>query len=139
MNQTVNQSVRWENMTPIRNEIDGADLVVKENRIFPRLNNNGSSPEDMYYNWTRGYIVCEFFTPALSQIFGDQEAAMKTVGHDSLSEIKTFRILLVLEAFVLLLRQKATEERHSRFLNASCHLSRKTCNHQENFASEPPL
>ncbi len=38
----------------------------------------------------RGYIICKFFTPALSQIFGVQEDSIKTVGHDSLSEIETF-------------------------------------------------
>lgn len=90
INQAVNQSVHWENLSPIQNEIDSAYLVMKENNIFPRLNNNGRSPEDLYYNWMRGYIVCKFFTPALSQIFGVQEDSIKTVGHDSLSEIETF-------------------------------------------------
>ena len=90
INQAVNQSVRWENMSPIHDEIDNAYSVMKDNNIFPRLNNNGRHPEDVYYNWMRGYIVCKFFTPALSQIFGIHEESIKTVGHDSLSEIETF-------------------------------------------------
>lgn len=90
INQAVNQNVRWENLSLINNEIDNAYLVMKEHNIFPRLNNNGRYPEDVYYNWMRGYIVCKFFTPALSQMFGVRENFIKTVGHDSLSEIETF-------------------------------------------------
>ena len=90
INQAIHPSVRWENLDSIYGEIDNAYSIMKENNIFPRLNNFGRYPEDVYYNWMRGYIVCKFFTPALSQIFGVPKDSIKTVGHDSLTEVETF-------------------------------------------------
>lgn len=82
--------MHWEDLGFINDEIDNAYLVMKENNIFSRLNNNGRYPEDVYYNWMRGYMACKFFTPALAQIFGVGEESIRTVGHDSLSDIETF-------------------------------------------------
>lgn len=90
INQVVHPSVRWESMDEIYFEIDNAYNIMRENDIFPRLNNYGRYPEDLYYNWMRGYIVCKYFAPALAIIFDVPEASIRTVGHDSLSDIDTF-------------------------------------------------
>ena len=90
INQTIHPSVRWESMDEINCEIDSAYAIMRQNNIFPRLNNYGRYPEDLYYNWMRGYIVCKYFAPALSVIFGVPEDSIRTVGHDSLADINTF-------------------------------------------------
>ena len=90
LNETVHPSIRWENIGIIYDEIDNAYNTIKSNGIFPRLNNNGRYPEDVYYNWMRGYIACKFFTPALALVFSISESSIRTVGHDSLSKVETF-------------------------------------------------
>ncbi len=90
INYTVHPSVRWTNMSAIDYEIENAYIIMRENNILPRLNNYGRYPEDLYYNWMRGYIVCKYFAPALARIFDIPEELIRTVGHDSLAEIQTF-------------------------------------------------
>ncbi len=90
INGVVHPSIQWKSIKLIHDEIDNAYSIMRKNNIFPRLNNFGRYPEDMYYNWMRGYVVCKYFTPALSAIFGVAEDSIKTVGHDSLTEIETF-------------------------------------------------
>lgn len=90
INHTINPCVRWNNMSRIDREIDIAYDIIRENNILPRMNNYGRYPEDLYYNWMRGYIVCKYFTPALAMIFNVSEESIRTVGHDNLMEIETF-------------------------------------------------
>lgn len=90
INRTVHPSVQWINMNEIDYEIDNAYTIMRENDILPHLNNYGRYPEDLYYNWMRGYIVCKYFAPALARIFNVPEELIRTVGHDSLAEIETF-------------------------------------------------
>ncbi len=90
INQAVHPNVRYEIMDEINIEIDTAYTLMRENNILPRLNNYGRYPEDVYYNWMRGYIVCKYFAPALARIFDVSEMSIKTVGHDCLSDIDTF-------------------------------------------------
>lgn len=90
IDQVVHPSIRWKNTDVIDYEIDRAYAIMRENNIFPRLNNYGRYPEDVYYNWMRGYIVCKYFAPALAIIFGVPKESIRTVGHDSLTDIDTF-------------------------------------------------
>ncbi|MCF2624688.1 hypothetical protein I6E17_00655 [Fusobacterium perfoetens] len=90
INYVVHPKINWSSMNKINLEIDKAYNIMKENNIFTKLNNNGRNPEDVYYNWMRGYIVCKYFAPALSIIFGVSKESIKTVGHDSLTDFKTF-------------------------------------------------
>ena len=90
INGAIHPSIRWNNIGAIHAEIDSAYAIMRQNDIFPRLNNNGRCPEDVYYNWMRGYIVCKFFASALAIVFGVPEDTIRIVGHDSLSNIKTF-------------------------------------------------
>ena len=90
VNQAIHPSVRWENMDEINQAIDDAYTIMKKHNIFDRLNNYGRYPEDVYYNWMRGYIVCKFFSPALAKIFNIPDDNIKTVGHDSLTDADTF-------------------------------------------------
>lgn len=90
INGAIHPSIRWGNIDLIYNEIDNAYAIMRKNDIIPRLNNYGRYPEDVYYNWMRGYIVCKFFAPALAIVFNIPEADIHTVGHDSLANKETF-------------------------------------------------
>lgn len=90
INGAIHPSIRWNSMDAIYAEIDNAYDIMRQNDILPRLNNHGRYPEDVYYNWMRGYIVCKFFAPALAAVFDIPEGTIRTVGHDSLSDVETF-------------------------------------------------
>lgn len=90
LNAVVHKSIRYENLTSFNLKIDNAYKILKDNNIIPQLNNNGRNPEDVYYNWMRGYAVCEFFSKALSVVFEVSQDSIKTVGKDKLTDIKTF-------------------------------------------------
>ncbi len=90
LNNIVHQSIKHETLDIFNLKIDEAYGILKENNIIPRLNNNGRSPEDVYYNWMRGYAVCEFFAKALALVFGVEQSSIKNVGNDKLTDIKTF-------------------------------------------------
>ena len=90
LNTVVHESIRYANLTAFNLKIDNAYKILRENNIIPRLNNNGRPPENVYYNWIRGYAVCEFFSKALSIMFDIPESSIKTIGNDKLTDIKTF-------------------------------------------------
>lgn len=90
INRAINVVARWDNMEQINNEIDNAYTIIRENNILDHLNNYGRYREDMYYSWMRGYVVCKYFTPALARIFNVEPEMIRTVGHDSLSNVETF-------------------------------------------------
>lgn len=90
INGAIHPSVKHENMDEINQEIDTAYNIIRNNNVICRLNNYGRYPEDVYYNWMRGYTVCKYFTPALSLLFGVEQDDIQTVGHDSLTNIETF-------------------------------------------------
>lgn len=90
LNSVVHENIRYENLTGFNFKIDNAYKILKDNNMISRLNNNGRSYEDVYYNWMRGYAVCEFFSKALSIVFDVPQDSIKTVGRDKLTDIKTF-------------------------------------------------
>lgn len=90
LNVVVHESIQYENIEIFDAKIDSAYKTLKDNAIIPRLNNNGRNPEDVYYNWMRGYAVCEFFLKALSIVFGVPQNSIKTIGKDKLTDIDTF-------------------------------------------------
>lgn len=90
LNDIVHESIKYDDLSLFNLKIDNAYKLLKENDIIPRLNNNGRNPEDVYYNWMRGYAVCEFFSKALSIVFDIPQNSIKTVGHDKLTDIDTF-------------------------------------------------
>lgn len=90
LNAVVHESIKYENLASFDSKIDNAYRLLKENNIIPKLNNNGRNPEDVYYNWMRGYAVCEFFSKALSVVFDVPQDSIKTVGNDKLTDINTF-------------------------------------------------
>ena len=62
---------------------------MRENNIFQSLNNFGRLPEDVYYNWMRGYCVTTYFIKAIAIILGIEENEIHQIGMDDLHNIET--------------------------------------------------
>lgn len=63
----------------------------KESELLPRLNNQGRRPEQVLFSWLRGYVIAEYFTPAISKIFNVPLNSIAQIGEDDLRNIKTFK------------------------------------------------
>ena len=87
---TVHSDIRVDNIEEFCLKVDETYQILKDNNILPRMNNYGRTPDDVYYNWMRGYLVCEYFSKALSVIFDVEQEAIATVGDDKLTDIDTF-------------------------------------------------
>ena len=90
LNNIVHESIKYKNLSLFNSKIDNAYNILKDNNIILKLNNHGRSYEDVYYNWMRGYAVCEFFLKALSIVFDVPEDSIKTIGNDKLTDINNF-------------------------------------------------
>jgi len=90
LNEVIYDNIKYENLDNFDKKIDNAYSILKNNNIIPRLNNYGRTPEDVYYNWLRGYAVCEFFSKAISIVFCIPQNSIKNVGNDKLTDIDTF-------------------------------------------------
>lgn len=64
---------------------------LKNNNILNRLNNQGRRKEDVYFNWMRGYLICEYFKGAVSDIFNVSIEKVKQVGDDDFDNLETFK------------------------------------------------
>lgn len=90
VDSAVHPDIRVDDIERFCLKIDETYQILKVNNILPRMNNYGRTPDDVYYNWMRGYLVCEYFAKALSIIFDVNQTAIATVGDDKLTDIDTF-------------------------------------------------
>lgn len=90
LNESVHESIRWENMLDFDLQIDATYMAMRTNDIFLKLNNHGRKREDVYYNWLRGYGACVFFAKALSVVFGVPQEAIRPIGGDQLTDPRAF-------------------------------------------------
>lgn len=90
LNSVVHPCIRHEHISVLEEKISLAYNIMRDNNIFPRLNNQGRTPDDVYYNWMRGYLVCEFFLPAIANLFNISLSDIQHIGEDDLSDISTF-------------------------------------------------
>ena len=92
INNVVAPEVKFEDLLTFKKEyISHAYSVMKENNIFPRLNNQGRRPEDVYFNWMRGYIFSNYFIKALGIVFSVNTSEIELIGDDDLKNIETFK------------------------------------------------
>ena len=82
INDAVAAAIRQPNIEKFCLKIADAFCIMRDNEIIPQLTNQGRDPSDVYYNWMRGYLVCEFFTPAIARLFSVEESAISEVGQD---------------------------------------------------------
>ena len=90
LHSVVHTSIQIDNIDAFCATIDAAFRIMRDNNIFPLLNNNGRSPEDVYYNWMRGYCVAQYFTKAIAILLNVEENAICQIGMDKLDDIETF-------------------------------------------------
>ncbi|MBQ3530212.1 MAG: hypothetical protein IJA47_06965 [Oscillospiraceae bacterium] len=90
IHQAVHTEIRVDNIDQFCSKVDVTYQILNDNNILPRMNNYGRAPDDVYYSWMRGYLVCEYFSKALAQIFGVEKEAIALVGDDQLTNIETF-------------------------------------------------
>ena len=90
LHQVVHTSIQIDDINAFCSDIDAAFTIMKDNNIFHRLNNFGRLPEDVYYNWMRGYCVAQYFTRAIATLLNVEENAICQIGMDNLEDIETF-------------------------------------------------
>ncbi len=86
----IHSSIRIDDLDAFCSNIDTAFEIMRDNNIFPRLNNYGRLPEGVYYNWMRGYCVAQYFTKAIAILLDVEEKAIRQIGMDNLDDIETF-------------------------------------------------
>ena len=64
---------------------------MKENDLLSQLNNQGRRPENVYYNWMRGYVISNYFLKALGIIFDVDTSRIDLIGEDDLKKIEVFK------------------------------------------------
>ena len=90
INETVSEDTKQSNIDIFCKKIETAYNIMKQNNIIEKLNNQGREPDDVYYNWMRGYLVCEYFISSISKLFGVEENKISIIGQDDLKKIETF-------------------------------------------------
>lgn len=90
LNGAVHEDIRIADIGKLHQKIKTSFTIMRDNNIFPRLNNQGRNPDDVYYNWMRGYLVCEFFIPAVAKVFKIEENMIQHIGEDDLTNLDTF-------------------------------------------------
>lgn len=90
INPVIHPSIQID-LDEFNKKIDYAYEEMRQNGLFHTLTNNGRNPVDVYYNWLRGYAVCEFFIKAIAVIFGVPIENVKRIGKDDFTSVDVFK------------------------------------------------
>src|SRR3989344_8449865 len=92
INSVVSSETKLVDLSVFKKEnIDRPFKIMQANDILPRLNNQGRRPEDVYFNWMRGFVISNFFLKALGLIFEIDVADISLIGDDDFKSIETFK------------------------------------------------
>lgn len=75
----------------LQNNLNNVFNQLKQNGILNKLNNQGRRKEEVYFSWIRGYLMLEYFKPAIAQIFSVNIDTIQSIGDDDFSNIDTFK------------------------------------------------
>lgn len=75
----------------LQNNLNSVFNQLKQNGILNKLNNQGRRKEEVYFSWIRGYLMLEYFKPAIAQIFNVNINHIQSIGDDDFSNIDTFK------------------------------------------------
>ena len=92
LNKVVVDVIKIDNLSSFKKQnIDRVFEILKRGNILPKLNNQRRRPEQVYFSWIQGYIISNYFSKAISIIFGIDISAISSIGDDDLRNIKTFK------------------------------------------------
>ena len=92
LNKVVVDEIKIDNLSSFKKQnIDRVFGILKKGNILPKLNNQRRRPEQVYFSWIQGYIISNYFSKAISIIFGIDISAISSIGDDDLRNIKTFK------------------------------------------------
>lgn len=92
LNKVVVDEIKIDNLKSFKKQnIDRVFNILKRGNILPKLNNQRRRPEQVYFSWVQGYIISNYFSKAISIIFGVDVSAISSIGEDDLRNIKTFK------------------------------------------------
>ena len=92
LNKVVFDEIKIDNLNSFKKQnIDRVFAIMKKGNILPKLNNQRRRPEQVYFSWIQGYIISNYFSKAISIIFGVDVSAISSIGEDDLRNIKTFK------------------------------------------------
>ena len=92
LNKVVVDEIKIDNLSSFKKQnIDRVFEILKRGNILPKLNNQRRRPEQVYFSWIQGYIISNYFSKAISIIFGVDVSAISSIGEDDLRNIKTFK------------------------------------------------
>ncbi|MBR5939976.1 MAG: hypothetical protein IKZ88_01860 [Neisseriaceae bacterium] len=75
----------------LQNNLNNVFNQLKQNGILNKLNNQGRRKEEVYFSWIRGYLMLEYFKPAIAKIFSVNIDNIQSIGDDDFSNIDTFK------------------------------------------------
>lgn len=92
INSVVAEEIKIDNLSVFKQKrIFYAFSIMRKSGILPILTNQGRRPEQVYFNWMRGYVVQHFFLKALGFIFEVDVAKINLIGDDNLKTVQTFK------------------------------------------------
>ena len=92
INGVVAEEIKFRNSGVFKQDrIFRAFSTMRKSGILPILTNQGRRPEQVYFNWMRGYVVQHFFLKALGLIFETDVANIKAIGDDELKNLDAFK------------------------------------------------
>lgn len=88
----ISDSIKAKSLKEFKREyIEHPFKIMKANKIFPLLNNQGRRPEQVYFSWMRGFVISNFFLGALGLIFDVDAKKIALIGDDDLKNVDTFK------------------------------------------------
>ena len=116
INEIVVKDIKLDDLDNFKKEyVDKTFEIMRKNKIFPILNNQGRRPEQVYFSWMRGYVISNFFLKALGFIFGVDAKKIKLIGDDDLKSIETFKRTPKADLEIKLKKKKVLVEMQSGF------------------------
>lgn len=91
LNKTVPPTLRRDELLFANEYIDEPYNIIIKNNILPRLNNQGRRPEQVYFSWMRGFVMANYFLPAMGMLFDLDYKNIELIGEDDLKKIETFK------------------------------------------------
>lgn len=103
INNVVDESIKADNIVDFKNEqLTHVFETLKINGILNKLRNQGRRPEEVYFNWMRGFLISKFFIKAICAIFEVKDTHILFVGDDDFSNIEAFKRSPIADLEVLL-------------------------------------